>query len=89
MTGFTIDRSLSDGLNPYNEGERNVGGAEDCILNRKITEMGAAGAGIIRFVLKDCSREKYFISVINLFILMTEYFDICQFGVPCSNIIKI
>ena len=50
MTGFTIDRSLSDGLNPYNEGERNVGGADECILNRKITEMGAAGAGIIRSV---------------------------------------
>jgi len=71
VVGFTIDRSLSDGLNPYNEGERNVGGAEDCILNRKITEMGAAGAGIIRFLLNfetltadiECSQNMQGISI--------------------------
>jgi hypothetical protein len=51
VVGFSIDRSLSDGINPYNEGERGGNPGEMCILTREVKEMRDADAGIIRFRL--------------------------------------
>jgi len=45
LVGFSIDRTMSDGINPYEERDRNKG----CILTRNIEERDTAG--IIRFTL--------------------------------------
>jgi len=68
--GFSIDRSLSDGINPYNEGERKSSRVEDCIFNRKLDETEVAG--IIRFRLNfkesraevQCSKNLQQVSIL-------------------------
>lgn len=76
--GFSLDRSLNDGMNPYLDSHQNV-----CILQRNITSSNLNEDYI--FVLLDLKNNR--LNSINVFFVFITFYTDCKLNVLTTSLL--